>query len=126
MPQTRPVIQRRPASHLPPLPLPSGPAAPAVKAEELTLKAAVDAVIEDATRRLWWKLYGAEHKGLTRERVRSDLWQTPEGRSLADLSRSKWANRPKAEGLRAIAADPKDAARYGEAVRLLAEGLPLP
>jgi hypothetical protein len=133
MPATRPApAPRRDHPTPPPTVTWAGPpqltgapyAKPAAPPESLA--EAVAALVDKAAERLLWRQFGTPgHRGITRERLKADLWATPEGKALVTLSRCRWANKPKAEALRAIAASPENAARYAEGLRVLAQGFPI-
>jgi hypothetical protein len=110
--------------HLPPVP-PSRPAAslPISEEQEPTLAKACDARVREATSAILWRTYG-HPKGITKEQIKSDLWQSDEGRQLTALSRSKWRAMPRSKALAAIQASP-DREAWVDALRVLRDGMPV-
>lgn len=77
-------------------------------------------VIQEAAHRLLWKDFGTR-RDLTDWQLRNELWNTPEGKALAAISRSRYGTMPWDTVSAKVA---KDAA-WGEAARLLRDGLPV-
>lgn len=91
-----------------------------------TLAQACAALVDKTAEKLLWRQFGTPgHRGITRQQLCADLWQTSEGRELVELSRCRWNAKPKAEALRLIAEDPVLAARHAEGLRVLKQGFPV-
>lgn len=106
----------------PPSRIPERAAGPA----QVTLKQACAQLVADTAGALIWKRYTASGRKPDPAEARTQLWQSPEGKALAALSRCRWAGKPKSEALAAIAADKDAAARYAEGLRVLRQGFGLP
>jgi hypothetical protein len=113
----------RTTTHLPPM-RPKMTVAPPIRTEaEPTLAKACDDRVSEATSAVLWRTYG-HPRGVTKEQVKADLWQSDEGRKLTALSRSKWKAMPLSKALAAIQASP-DREAWAEALRVLRDGMPV-
>ena len=77
-------------------------------------------VITEAAHLLMWKDFGTR-RDMTEIAVRAELWNTPEGRLLAGISRSRYGQMPWDTVSNKIAKD----AQWGDTCRILRDGLPV-
>jgi len=80
-------------------------------------------LVDKAASSALWRVFGTPgNRGVDRVKVRSDLWQTPEGRELSNLSNSDYGRMEAAKARRAIAENPAASARFAKALRILDRG----
>ncbi|MDH3260027.1 MAG: hypothetical protein OEM84_03545 [Acidimicrobiia bacterium] len=91
-----------------------------VRADEATIEERIAELVSSEARRLLWQRFGRSEPGLTKEKIKVEIWK--ENPELVALIRSRFASMPFAEARNEIRKDQRY--DFTEALNLLASGFP--